>query len=201
MWLRWNISTHIYEQSTNDGASWVPLALSADAITEGALAKARQHAQTVYRDDATQNLSFFNGQIVFPAAANVSANANTLDDYEEGSWTPVDASSAALTFTYPVASTYVKIGRLVLVTFAVLYPTTASAIAATIGGLPFSSDAQYGGNVFYTTYTATPITPFNASGNFFNLYSPTLPIANSALSGKHLRHFQLSSPRSYVLGA
>ena len=30
-----------------------------------------------------------NGQIVFPATPNPSSNANTLDEYEEGSWTPV----------------------------------------------------------------------------------------------------------------
>lgn len=50
MWQRWNNSTHIFEKSSDNGAIWTPLGLSADIITEGALAKARQHAQTVYQD-------------------------------------------------------------------------------------------------------------------------------------------------------
>lgn len=52
MWQRWNSSTHIFEKSSDNGGAWTPLGLSADIITEGALAKARQHAQTPYKDEA-----------------------------------------------------------------------------------------------------------------------------------------------------
>lgn len=52
MWQRWNQTTHIFEKSDNNGGSWTPLGLSADIITEGALAKARQHAQVAYKDEA-----------------------------------------------------------------------------------------------------------------------------------------------------
>src|SRR5262245_1079228 len=33
-----------------------------------------------------------NGQLPFPALQNSSADANTLDDYEEGTWTPTITS-------------------------------------------------------------------------------------------------------------
>lgn len=41
MWQRWNQTTHIFEKSDNDGASWVPLPLSGSIITEGTVADAR----------------------------------------------------------------------------------------------------------------------------------------------------------------
>ena len=41
MWQRYNQTTHIFEKSTNDGASWTPLGLSADIITEGVFNAAR----------------------------------------------------------------------------------------------------------------------------------------------------------------
>lgn len=37
MWQRWNQSTHIFEKSDNDGASWTPLPLNASIITEGTI--------------------------------------------------------------------------------------------------------------------------------------------------------------------
>jgi hypothetical protein len=80
------------------------------------------------------------GQIKFPAAQNPSADANTLDDYEEGTWTPTDVSGAGLTFSY-ASGIYVKIGKLVWVNFIVAFPVTASGAAVKIGGLPFSVEA------------------------------------------------------------
>ncbi len=47
---------------------------------------------------ASAALPLGSGQITFPATQNPSADANTLDDYEEGTWTPVDSSGAGLTF-------------------------------------------------------------------------------------------------------
>jgi hypothetical protein len=37
MWLRWNLSTHIYEKSDDDGQNWVPLPLDAAILTEGTI--------------------------------------------------------------------------------------------------------------------------------------------------------------------
>lgn len=78
------------------------------------------------------------GQIPFPATQAASSDANTLDDYEEGTWTPADGSGASLVFT-SVSATYVKIGQLVYITGALIYPSTASGATAAISGLPFAS--------------------------------------------------------------
>ena len=55
------------------------------------------------------------GQINFPATQNASTDANTLDDYEEGTWTPVALTDSGSFSTTSVAGTYVKIGRQVTV--------------------------------------------------------------------------------------
>ncbi len=55
---------------------------------------------------------------------------------EQGTWTPVDASGAGLTFG-SASGEYTKIGRVVHWRAYVLYPATANEADAAIGGLPF----------------------------------------------------------------
>lgn len=82
-------------------------------------------------------LSANGGQIAFPAVQNPSAGANTLDDYEEGSWTP----SLGGTTTYTVQSgTYIKIGRTVHVWGVLAINTLGTGSTNTISGLPFATD-------------------------------------------------------------
>jgi hypothetical protein len=69
-----------------------------------------------------------------------------LADYEEGTWTPTDASGAGLSFTTGPAY-YTKVGRLVTASFIVTYPATASAAAANIS-LPIAGVANTGGAYF-----------------------------------------------------
>lgn len=95
--------------------------------------------------------SAFSGQIVFPATQNPSANANTLDDYEEGTWTPVltFATPGDLSVAYSFrGGFYTKLGRLVCASFAITTSTfthTTASGSMLITGLPFTSinDANY----------------------------------------------------------
>lgn len=124
-----------------------------------------------------------NGQMKFPAAQNASSNVNTLDDYEEGTWTPADGSGAALTLT-SVSGGYQKIGRKITITCQFTYPVTASGAAAVISGLPFAVSGNgglyacyQGGGVATTWYvpasgtTITPIAPIT-----------TTPITNAQMA-------------------
>ena len=79
--------------------------------------------------------------ITFPATQNASSDANTLDDYEEGTWTPSDGSGAGLSFSTSF-STYTKVGRLVTCSAKVVYPSTASTATTRINGLPFTSSSN-----------------------------------------------------------
>lgn len=85
------------------------------------------------------------GQLIFPATQVPSSGANTLDDYEENTWTPtITGSTSATGQAYTTqAGRYVKIGKLVLihgrVTLSTLGTITGNVL---IGGLPFTADAS-----------------------------------------------------------
>ena len=53
--------------------------------------------------------------ITFPATQSASANANTLDDYEEGTWTPNQGSGLTVSGSFESAGYYTKIGNLVTI--------------------------------------------------------------------------------------
>lgn len=72
------------------------------------------------------------------SATSGTGTSELLNDYEEGTWTPVDGSGDGLIYSSATGH-YTKIGRAVTVVFNVVYPSTASASAARIGGLPFTS--------------------------------------------------------------
>jgi hypothetical protein len=80
--------------------------------------------------------------ITFPATQSASSNANTLDDYEEGTWTGT-LKGVTTNPTTPVTATgkYTKIGR--QVTIAIYFngvTTTGASGLAFVDGLPFSED-------------------------------------------------------------
>jgi len=77
--------------------------------------------------------------ITFPATQSASSDANTLDDYEEGTWTPTDGSGAGLSFTVTGAQ-YVKVGQMVTATAIFSYPSTANTLSCSINGLPFNTN-------------------------------------------------------------
>ncbi len=86
------------------------------------------------------------GGIEFPATFANNANANTLDDYEEGSWTPsFGATTTAPSLTYSTQNgRYIKIGRVVNVYFEIGVSGAASAGSGylTVAGLPFTSSGD-----------------------------------------------------------
>ena len=103
------------------------------------------------------------GQIKFPATQNASADANTLDDYEEGTFIPTDQSGASLSFAAGTAGFYTKTGRDVHVWAQIIYPATANGSAAQIS-LPFTS-----ANVSNSYYTGAVYTN---QGSEFVVYLP-----------------------------
>jgi hypothetical protein len=56
--------------------------------------------------------------IQFPATQVASANANNLDDYEEGTWTPVVSVGSINGAGKAYVGRYTKIGRAVTITFS-----------------------------------------------------------------------------------
>lgn len=87
------------------------------------------------------------GGIAFPATAVAVADANTLDDYEEGTFTPtIQFGGAAVDVTYNAtwtAGKYTKIGNVVFFSLTLtLTSKGSSAGAVTIHTLPFTSSSS-----------------------------------------------------------
>ena len=79
--------------------------------------------------------------ITFPATAVAASDANTLDDYEEGTWTPTiygDATAGTGTYTINNGS-YTKVGRTVSVTFSITWTAHTGSGNMGLRGLPFTS--------------------------------------------------------------
>jgi hypothetical protein len=114
--------------------------------------------------------------VTFPATQSASTDANTLDDYEEGTWTA--------TFGFRVSSTgslnysrntgrYIKIGALVFVSVYIVWTQnnfSASNGALQLQGLPFapSGDSNYRGGL-NITYTSTPWTGLTVYSQAFRV--------------------------------
>ena len=83
--------------------------------------------------------------INFPATQVASSDANTLDDYEEGTFTPaVTGSTTAGTATYVGRSgKYTKIGNLVQVQIFIDYNSHTGTGDTRITGLPFTNGANF----------------------------------------------------------
>ena len=104
-----------------------------------------KEGQTLALDSAVPNAGT---GITFPATQSASSNANTLDDYEEGIWTPSYGSGAtSVTYGSVRDGHYRKIGSQVTIWFGIMTNSlTASASGLTITGLPFTASSGAGSN-------------------------------------------------------
>jgi hypothetical protein len=87
--------------------------------------------------------------IAFPATQSASSNANTLDDYEEGTYTPTaigNSSAGTTTYTGSPVGAYTKIGRQVTAKAGLTY-SAMTGTGELVLNLPFTSDAEYIGSV------------------------------------------------------
>lgn len=89
--------------------------------------------------------SISSGQIAFPATQIPSSDANTLDDYEEGTWTPVFTCLTPGDLSVGYASQvgrYIKIGKTVTLWFDVqlnTYTYTTATGSIRLTGIPFTA--------------------------------------------------------------
>jgi hypothetical protein len=99
------------------------------------------------------------GQVKFPATQNASANANTLDDYEEGTWTP-SWSGLTVVGTPTYTGKYVKIGINVFCYLTVTSTTSTASIANTTAftGLPYTQATGPGNHSSMTAVNNANVT-------------------------------------------
>jgi hypothetical protein len=96
--------------------------------------------------------------ITFPATQSASTDANTLDDYEEGTWTPTVGGTATYTTRN---ATYTKIGRNVTIWADVVINAIGTGSTSIFTGNPFapasSSQNYFTGTVYWETLAANQI--------------------------------------------
>ena len=118
--------------------------------------------------------------ITFPATQSASSNANTLDDYEEGTFTPNQGAGLTVIGSFSSSGIYTKIGNLVTVNFRV---NGSTSIASSSGGLiitnlPFSIAATPG-NAMGSCLNSNNVNA-GAYGSALEIYAGTTALAASA---------------------
>jgi hypothetical protein len=144
---------------------------------------AHERLTTAEADIDALATSVSTNHIQFPATQVPSADPNALDDYEEGTWTPVltFATPGDLALTYAAQTgAYTKIGRVVVLDFTVTtsaFTHTTASGNLTMTGAPFAAATQIFGGFFafngitkagYTQFVAqiqASSILFNASGS------------------------------------
>jgi hypothetical protein len=144
--------------------------VSAAALTALSLANTWAQPQT-FSGLITAN----GGQIKFPATQNTSADVNTLDDYEEGTWTPsllFGGGNTGMTYNSNNGY-YTKIGNLVTAFCNFQISEKGSSTGdATITGLPFtigSTAVSVSGRYRLLSYTGMIQCYANGSSTVMNL--------------------------------
>ena len=140
-----------------------------------------------------KGISFVNAD---DTASNETVSSSVLDDYEEGDWTP---SNAHLSVSSTYSARYVKVGKIVHLSFAIMFASSPSDTAQTawIDGLPFQSHnkAQYVTLDWIGTSSAANYRNTNtehvifANSNRLTFYYPTGAHAQtrSHIAGKQAR--------------
>lgn len=146
-----------------------------------ALAGTLQGASTIGVGATTPSAS--GAGVSFPATQSASTDVNTLDDYEEGAWTPSVGGSATYTTQ---TGTYTKIGNVVYVQFSLVINAIGTGSTTLISGLPFTvkSGADFGLAIAQCESSATAIVSLTArassSATTILLFSRTAAAASDA---------------------
>jgi hypothetical protein len=139
------------------------------ATGDVALLQTPAFATTIGVGGATPSTS--GAGITFPATQSSSSDANTLDDYEEGSFTPTIVSGlTGITYTVQTGI-YTKIGNVVTFNIRIsMSSSTRNGSNFTFGGLPFTSKNVAGINVGSVSWAYTNFVTNSTTVNVPTLY-------------------------------
>lgn len=125
--------------------------------------------------------------IAFPSTVALSSNANTLDDYEEGTWNPQLNFGGVACTNAASFGLYTKIGRVVTLTgYLTINNKNGGSGSGTLTGLPFSiaNDSKFypGG---YFGYFANSTLPAGSSGVIWygGIGTSTLQLGTTTVGG------------------
>jgi hypothetical protein len=148
-----------------------------DAVTAGHLLAGMATA-----NPAGAKLQTHDG-LTFPANQVASADPNTLDDYEEGIWTPtVAGSTTAGTATYGIQTgTYTKIGRVVTYTLYLNWSAGTGTGVQLITGLPFT--VGRGSSATFSLVTGVTTHPNSIIAGYAEQNSSHIVVTSQAVGG------------------
>ena len=112
-----------------------------------------------------------------------NTDSNTLDDYEEGTWTPTMTNITLST----AEGQYIKVGKLVTAHFNIVLPSTSTTNTAVISSLPFNTAGvnQYGGGFFsYQNTSYDMLTLYNQGETYCTILNGANALNNSNISAK-----------------
>jgi len=143
--------------------------------------------------------------ITFPATQSDSSNVNTLDDYEEGTWTPSVGGNSG--YSVQIGK-YTKIGRMVTISCYMGTTTLGTGSTTVISGLPFTC-STYGGDfagVVFWNNLANSFTALNGNIQeastiirFIGLVGGTANITNGATTTVFTNNSSLSFTGTYFV--
>jgi hypothetical protein len=123
-----------------DGTAGITFPNSTTQLVAGAPLTTPSFTTTIGVGAATASAS--GSGITFPATQSASSDANTLDDYEEGTWTPsitFGAASVGMTYGYQIGR-YTKVGNQVTIFMYIQLTNKGTSTGnLDINGLPFAN--------------------------------------------------------------
>jgi hypothetical protein len=149
--------------------------------------------------------------ITFPATQSASTDANTLDDYEEGTWTPdlrEETTSRSPTYAFN-SGRYVKFGKLVYIEFGFALSNKGSGSGSgqvKIYGLPYTSlsygayqepNARYFGGGFTTASTTNDV--LQVQGGVNNLRGWKTDNANANVGANPIPYTEITNSSFIML--
>jgi len=125
--------------------------------------------------------------ITFPATQVASPNANTLDDYEEGTWTGTFTNQTNMSGATWSSGSYTKIGRFVTLNGQFTCTVTSSNVLTyvVINGLPFTSAIDSVGAAFLNDNVKVGVSQVAGGSNLY----PFFPAASAVVAGSEIIQF------------
>jgi hypothetical protein len=119
--------------------------------------------------------------IAFPATQVASSNANTLDDYEKGTWTPVVSAQTGSITSYTSSGSYTKIGNIVTL-LARITITNAGSASGNLGfaSMPFTSGGSDG-----QLQPAVPVRESGQTGVIYFAYTQQGGFTNGSIQASN----------------
>jgi len=145
--------------------------------------------------------------ISFPGTQVTSSDANTLDDYEEGTWTPTfnfSGSSTGITYAWQIGY-YTKVGRVVTIQCYIQFGNKGSASGGLrIDGLPFTAISG-SGNQAYCASSIWANALSSTVGGFMGFVNPNstfiLPYYSNTGSVTQITNTNCNNNSDFMLNA